>query len=138
MRLLCLVICAACHVAAADPAPLPPSAPPAPASEVASTPVAQTPSQLYAVCRERVERPEAAGECAADADCGRAGCSAEVCVPAASAVDVITTCEVQPCFAVLDACACHGGVCQWTLLETAPPPRSIAVPPSLVPPAEVR
>lgn len=83
--------------------------------EAAAT--APTATNLYEGCRARVEGVEAAGECATDADCARTGCSGEVCVAAANAGEVMTTCEVLPCFAALDACGCHEGVCSWTLKE---------------------
>ena len=73
------------------------------------------PAALYAGCRARVEGAEADGECTADADCARAGCSLEVCVPASIAVNVTTMCDVQPCFAVLDTCGCVSGHCSWSL-----------------------
>ena len=77
--------------------------------------------QLYAACRDRVEGAQVPGECLADTDCAPAGCSQEVCVPAAKAPDVVTTCEILPCFSVLDACGCHDAQCSWTLKEPAPP-----------------
>lgn len=80
------------------------------------------PASLDAGCLERVEGRQSQGECATDADCARAGCSAEVCVPSAVAADVITTCEVLPCFAALDACGCHDGTCAWTLKTGAGAP----------------
>lgn len=85
--------------------------------EIAAAP--PTASSLYEGCRVRVEGAETSGECATDADCARTGCSGEVCVASASAGDVVTTCEVLPCFAALDACGCHEGVCGWTLKEPA-------------------
>ncbi len=85
--------------------------------EIAAAP--PTASNLYEGCRVRVEGVETSGECATDADCARTGCSGEVCVASASAGDVVTTCEVLPCFAALDACGCHEGVCGWTLKEPA-------------------
>ncbi|MFT7520904.1 MAG: hypothetical protein ACI9MC_003055, partial [Kiritimatiellia bacterium] len=43
-------------------------------------------AELYAQCHDRLEFPESAGECSADADCTKAGCSQEICTtPAASA-----------------------------------------------------
>lgn len=75
------------------------------------------PAALYAGCRARVEGVETDGECKVDADCARAGCSQEVCVPASVAVNVTTLCDVQPCFAVLDACGCVSGHCSWSLKQ---------------------
>lgn len=83
---------------------------------------------LYDECHDRVEGQQAPGECASDADCARAGCSQEVCVPRAAAGDVMTTCEVLPCFAVLDACGCHEGVCSWTVKASAPTPMPRPIP----------
>ncbi len=68
---------------------------------------------LYQGCLDRVELPEADGECAVDADCQRAGCSGETC--AALGADRMTTCEVRLCFHVLDSCGCEEGRCRWSL-----------------------
>lgn len=78
-------------------------------------PASLDPASLYAGCRARVEGEEKAGECTVDADCARAGCSLEVCVPATTAPSVHTMCDVQPCFAVLDVCGCVSGQCTWSL-----------------------
>lgn len=53
-------------------------------------------------------------ECAADADCVRAGCSSQLCVPR-SLGDVATTCEYLPEYACLQysSCGCEDGVCGW-------------------------
>ena len=72
-------------------------------------------SALYEECRTRVEGREKDGECQSDDDCGRAGCSSEVCVTTSLAAEVMTTCEVLPCFAVLDTCGCVEGRCSWSL-----------------------
>lgn len=55
------------------------------------------------------------GECRVDADCARAGCSSQLCVPAASAADVVTTCEYLPEYACLahTSCGCVDGTCAW-------------------------
>jgi eight-cysteine-cluster-containing protein len=82
-----------------------------------------TPAEVYASCRARVEGEETPGECATDADCSPAGCSQEVCGPARSAGSVTTTCEILPCFSVLDTCGCHAGVCTWTIKAGGPPLR---------------
>lgn len=71
------------------------------------------PTAEVAACGDRVELPEAAGECQVDEDCVPTGCSREVC--AAVGVALITTCEVEPCFARLDRCVCAEGRCAWTL-----------------------
>jgi eight-cysteine-cluster-containing protein len=67
----------------------------------------------YLACRERVEGPETDGECTSDAACAAQGCSGEVCAPAGSGL--MTTCEVLPCYEVLQSCGCQAGRCQWTL-----------------------
>lgn len=74
---------------------------------------------LYEGCRERVEGPSTLGECATDADCGSTGCSQEVCV-ATSVGPVTTTCEILPCFQVLESCHCNEGLCSWTLSDAVP------------------
>ncbi len=112
------------------PPPEPPSGAPdlgaiAPTPPVAAAP-AGSPVELAASCEARTEQPEVAGECTTDADCARAGCSSEVCTAAASAGDVMTTCEVQPCFSVLDTCGCVEGRCRWSIRDTLPEP---ALPP---------
>lgn len=78
---------------------------------------ALTAEQLYGACEARVEGSSAPGECHTDSDCARAGCSQEVCVPARLVADVQSTCERLPCFATLDTCGCHEGICTWTLKE---------------------
>ncbi len=78
------------------------------------------PAALYAACEARVEQPQSPGECATDGDCVTSGCSSELCVPK-SAGQMMTTCEVKPCFAVLQTCGCHDGQCTWTVGTAAPP-----------------
>lgn len=80
-----------------------------------STADPKTNAELYAECKQRVEGREAANECTQDSDCTKAGCSSEVCVTTAMASDIMTACDVQPCFAALDACGCNAGVCSWTV-----------------------
>ncbi|MBI3588370.1 eight-cysteine-cluster domain-containing protein [Candidatus Micrarchaeota archaeon] len=64
------------------------------------------------------------GPCAADSDCVRDGCSAQVCRSAADG-PVITTCEYRACY---DAnrynagCGCVAGQCQWRPNSCAPKP----------------
>ncbi len=84
--------------------------------EPAVTPVAPPvqPAGLYEACRERVEHPEQAQECASDSDCKTVGCSGEVCVKA-SEEEMLTTCDVLPCYRVLDSCGCLDGRCRWTI-----------------------
>lgn len=93
---------------------------PAAAPEAPPPAVPETPDAAYASCRERVEGPEAAGECDADADCGKTGCGGEVCTTTAEIPNVMTTCEDRACFAVLETCGCHGGRCTWTVRPAEP------------------
>lgn len=102
---------------AAEPAPAPPIT--GPIKPLNEAPFAD-PVGMYQRCHDRVELPEADGECQADADCTRAGCSAELCVTRAAAADRSSTCEVLPCFNVLEACGCVTGRCQWSLRDGAP------------------
>lgn len=97
---------------AASPAPAPLTVPPPVGDRI--QPI-RTPRALYELCHDRLELPEAPGECAADADCAKAGCSGEVCVTAKAAADIATTCDYADCFTVLDTCGCVAGVCAWTL-----------------------
>lgn len=85
----------------------------------ASSPL--TPGEMYAACRDRLEGEQSSGECMVDADCGRAGCSQEVCLPARKAGDVVTTCEILPCFRAVETCGCHEGQCTWTVRADLPP-----------------
>ena len=107
----------ACGTNASEPVtgpaaqPVPVSQPTPPALRAAIL----TPASIYGACRERVEGEESPGECTADADCAKAGCSSEVCVPKAKAGEVMTACDVQDCFSVLDTCGCREGLCTWTL-----------------------
>lgn len=94
-----------------------PAAGPPPTTKTATT----TAAELYGACRERVERPEKDGECASDADCVASGCSQELCTSKAAAAEgLMSTCEMRPCFKVLDACGCVEGRCSWSLKELAP------------------
>lgn len=109
---------------AVTPVAAPPTSP-TPLAEGATlaNPAIFTPRALYAACRDRVELPEAAGECSSDADCVRAGCGSELCVSAAAAKDLVGTCELPDCLSVLDSCGCNQGLCTWTLkLPVAPKP----------------
>lgn len=92
---------------------------PAPAPAPAPAPTA-TPEELYEKCRDRMEKPEADGECTSDSDCASAGCNQEVCVTVPKSKDLNTTCDAQPCFKVADTCGCHDGKCTWTLKKEAP------------------
>lgn len=65
-----------------------------------------------------------AGECEADAGCVAAGCSGEICVASASAGDLMSSCEIMPCFSALDSCRCQEGLCRWTIKEAAGLPGS--------------
>ncbi len=94
----------------------------APGAEPPELPVdTPTPQMLYDQCKDRLEGPEEDGECSTDADCGTAGCSQEVCVAAAKKSEIMTTCEILPCFAAKDTCGCHEGRCTWTLVEELQP-----------------
>lgn len=75
----------------------------------------QDAAALYAECEARLEQPEADAECAADSDCAPAGCSSERCITKVAAADLMGTCEVLPCFEVVDTCGCSEGRCRWTL-----------------------
>jgi eight-cysteine-cluster-containing protein len=93
-----------------------------PVGEPPELPVDQpTPQMLYDQCKDRLEGPETDGECSTDADCGTAGCSQEVCVPVSKKAEIMTTCEIRPCFAAKDSCGCHEGRCTWTLKEHMEP-----------------
>ena len=80
-----------------------------------------SPEELYATCEARVEGPSVEGECASDADCGTAGCAAEVCTTRTAAADVTTTCENKLCFSILDTCGCVDGQCSWSIKDAVPP-----------------
>jgi len=111
-----LLLACAHGSAPADPAPAAaPVVEPVSAPAVPLTHTVLTPSSIYAACRERVELPEVAGECQTDADCVKSGCSSEVCTSKSAAEGLLTSCEVQDCFGVLDGCGCQAGVCTWTL-----------------------
>lgn len=110
---------------------------PAAAPQAEAAPAGATPAALYASCKDRVEKPEAAGECATDADCAPVGCGKEVCTAAKSGGDVMTTCEDRPCFQVLDHCGCQQGTCTWSLKAEAPAaaPLPASLPPTPPPTA---
>ena len=77
-------------------------------------PVGEEALKLYEVCRDRVEGTEQEQECAQDSDCKAVGCSGELCVAAAEQ-EVLTSCEVLPCYRVLDECGCSEGRCRWSI-----------------------
>ena len=108
-----------------------PEAPPAAEPEATSS--ALDPQALYAPCRVRVEGPEADGECSADADCVKGGCSGEVCATPKSLEGMMGTCEVLPCFEVLQACGCNDGRCTWTV---GPAAAGSGAPPVVLPPRD--
>ncbi len=88
----------------------------------AELPVDQpTPQMLYDQCKDRLEGPQVEGECSTDADCATAGCSQEVCLPAAKKGEIMTTCEILPCFGAVEACGCHEGLCTWSLKDASEP-----------------
>lgn len=112
------------------PAPVEDAAPEPTEGGDATAAAPATPASLYEECRGRVEGRETAGECETDADCQSAGCSQEVCTTKALAAEVMSTCEVRPCFSVLDACGCNDGVCAWSLKDSVPPFVEGSVPPT--------
>jgi eight-cysteine-cluster-containing protein len=124
-----LLLLACAGAAAPPPPPEPPVTSPPPLVDTVA-PSMLTPRTIYAACHDRVELPEVAGECVSDADCTKAGCSGEVCLPARAAGDLVTSCEVQDCFSVLASCGCHEGACTWTLQL---PPGSLKPVPGLPP-----
>lgn len=74
------------------------------------------PGALYDSCRSRVEGPEADGECAANDECDVGGCNTTVCTTKTVVkAGFMTTCDVEPCAPILDACECKSGRCQWTV-----------------------
>jgi eight-cysteine-cluster-containing protein len=80
------------------------------------------PQSLYEGCRDRVEGTETDGECTADADCVKTGCSSELCIAKSAAAGVMSTCEVRTCFQVLESCACQQGHCRWVVGTRKPAP----------------
>ena len=120
MILLMLLACVGSAASPPESAPVVPVsaavAPvvPLPTAPPLSQPVF-TPRSVYQGCRDRVELPEAAGECVGDADCAPAGCAKEVCTTTTAATTVTTSCDVLDCFAVLDTCRCAAGTCTWDL-----------------------
>ncbi len=128
---------AAADASQAPAAPTQPAADPTPATDpVAGDPGTQVPAPggtdpqaLYAQCKERVEGPQAAGECKTDADCTTGGCSSEICATPAALEGMMSTCEIQPCFAVLDSCGCHDGMCTWTVAAASGGAPPITLPP---------
>ena len=72
-------------------------------------------THLYQSCQDRVEGREVAGECKVDADCVAAGCSGETCISQDAAEGLMSTCEILPCFRVLQSCGCQDGLCRWTV-----------------------
>ena len=55
------------------------------------------------------------GGCSSDADCVRAGCSSQLCVPVSQANETVTTCEYLPEYACFTqtTCGCVEGRCSW-------------------------
>jgi len=94
----------------------PPPPPPEPEPEVKLP----SPDELYAMCVDRVEKPQADAECTSDADCAKGGCGGEVCTTKEAVDGLTTTCEDKLCFKVLDTCGCVEGVCSWSLLDELP------------------
>lgn len=120
----------------------PPALSPEPGSPAASTRGLPVPSEAagpldpaaaYQACRERVEGPEQEGECKVDADCRVGGCSGEICAASGALDGWMSTCEILPCFQVLQSCGCQAGRCSWTV--GAPDP-SRRLPAIVLPPRE--
>lgn len=86
---------------------------------VVAKPVFPVMGEPPAGCLSRTEGSSSVGECASDSQCAAGGCSHEVCVTATLAPELVTTCDVLACFAELDVCGCHAGVCSWTLKGSA-------------------
>jgi eight-cysteine-cluster-containing protein len=99
---------------------------PAPTGPAAEGPSA---AELYAGCQSRLEGPEVPGECTTNADCVRAGCSSEVCTTPRAASEMMTTCEVLPCFRAVDACGCVEGRCRWSVAKTTGTAPLLQLPP---------
>ncbi len=59
-------------------------------------------------------KPQPIAECRTDADCFKAGCSSQLCVPE-SEKGVITTCEYKEEYGCLQktSCGCADGKCAW-------------------------
>ena len=89
-------------------------------ADATDAPPQRTPAELYAECHDRVEGRSADGECTTDADCVAAGCSTETCITAEAAKGFMSTCEIKPCFAILDTCGCVEGQCSWSIKDTVP------------------
>ncbi len=106
---------------AKEPAPEPIPAEPAPTE--------MTPRGLYDQCVDRVEQPQADGECTTDADCKTAGCGREVCTTTTEAANVMTTCDVKLCFSILETCGCNEGLCNWSLKTEIPAGQKLPTPP---------
>ena len=89
------------------------------------------PQAAYEQCRERVEGPESDGECTTDSDCTTGGCSGELCATPASLEGMMSTCEMLPCFRVLDSCGCNEGRCSWTVAapKAGEGPPTVILPP---------
>lgn len=108
-----------------EPAPEEPAAP-----ELGDPVSSATPADLYAACADRLEQPEAAGECTTSDECAPAGCSAEKCITKVAAADLMSTCEVLPCFQAVEACACVEGQCRWSVRAEMPaaPTNNLSLP----------
>ncbi len=75
-------------------------------------------SVLISACTTNQEQPpmeNKSGECSSDADCAKAGCSGQLCVPEGSASGTITTCEYKEEYDCrkLTSCGCAQGRCAW-------------------------
>lgn len=127
--LLLIALLACPPVASPPPEPTAPAAPAPPEPPVVQEPAAlpaASPSaaELYTACHDRMELPEADGECNTNADCAPIGCGGEVCAKAGT-TGLMFTCEDRPCFHVVEACGCHAGRCNWSLSDDPPERRMI-------------
>jgi eight-cysteine-cluster-containing protein len=54
-------------------------------------------------------------DCSVDADCVRAGCSSQLCLPKEKSKGIMTTCEFKPEYECLSltVCGCNKGACEW-------------------------
>ena len=58
---------------------------------------------------------ELEAECVSDMDCAIAGCSAQLCVTAQEAPEILTTCEYREEYGCFEftTCGCNEGKCGW-------------------------
>lgn len=133
MILVLLLACSGTAARSEAPEPTPVDAAPALAPDALASTL-QSPLAIHDRCRDRVELPEAGGECTTDADCAKAGCSGEVCTTTRAAAELVTSCERETCFDVLDTCRCQAGTCGWTVRIPEGALQKLPVPPPVGPP----